>query len=136
VPVERLERQHIPLEVGQRIGVVTGGLLGEPGIGVIPNPTERRAGDHVPAEDVLVATVLGQLAEGMVIDRVGHAIADVVNPKHPVGACAKGSGERGSHQQADQESALWKWRSHGTFLPGLARLGKSIRRRRGMRWHL
>jgi hypothetical protein len=87
LPVERLERQHVPGVPGQRLRVVAG-VLPEPAVRVVEDPLQRRAGDHVAAVLVRVTRRGDHLLQRGVADRVGHAVADVVDAERlllPVG---------------------------------------------------
>ena len=55
----------------------------EAAVGVLPEPPDGRARDHVPAPDMGVASALRELLEAIVSHVVGEAIADHVDPHCP-----------------------------------------------------
>ena len=67
--------------VGKGVRVMAERLLLEAVLGMLPNPLQRSTGDHVAAPDVLVAPALRQFGQCPIVDRVGDAVADEVDPQ-------------------------------------------------------
>ncbi len=81
MPVKGLEAENVPRVIGKGGGVMAEGLFLETVPRMFPDPLEGSTRDHVAAPDLLVPPALGEFGQCPVIDSVGHAVADEVNPQ-------------------------------------------------------